>query len=334
VVWTAEGKNEQRAGLRFVTLRDLELVARGDSSTPNLRRAMVITTDSEVRLMVSRVLRAAQYQTTFLEDAAAWPADLSIEEFGLILCGDSALRGELGARLAQMAPKEANRLRIVVVNESGNKAQALGAMVSHQARHLVNADDSFDESLFATLNKLLLGEYFGIRKYLMWGARTRAWSIANTDEKNEVLTGVRTLAEEVKCHPRVADLFVTAVDEMIINALYRAPEGGAGPGKPVAVETGSDGRLLVCSVLDEHGRLKPQEIYAGLGKALQRERASISESATSAGVGFKIMVESLSQLAVNIDPGRATEIIGIVDLRKSLREYRSSSPSVNVFSKG
>lgn len=333
VVWTADGDGEQRAGLRFVTLRDLESVARGDPSQPNLRKAMVVTSDSEVRLMVSRVLRAAQYQTTFLDDAAAWPPELSLDQFGLIVCGDAALKGELGARLSQL-PAAGSRLRIVVVNESGNRAQGLGAMVSHQARHLVNADDAFDESLFATLNKLLLGEYFGIRKYLMWGARTRAWSIANSDEKNGVLDGVRALAEDVKCHPRIADLFVTAVDEMIINALYRAPDGGEAAGKPVAVEAGSDGRLLLVSVLDEHGRLKPEELYAGLGKALQAQRSAISESASSAGVGFKIMVESLSQLAVNIDPGRATEIIGIVDLRKSLREYRSSSPSVNVFSKG
>ncbi len=45
------------------------------------------------------------------------------------------------------------------------------------------------------------------------------------------------------------------------------------------------------------------------------------------------MLEALSQLAINVEPGRRTEIIGIVDLRKSLREYRSAAPAFNVFTR-
>ncbi len=87
------------------------------------------------------------------------------------------------------------------------------------------------------------------------------------------------------------------------------------------------------SVLDEYGRFRPEDLYAGLGRAREHEQRTIPSEARSANLGFRIMLEALSQLAINVEPGRRTEIIGIVDLRKSLREYRSTAPAFNVFTK-
>jgi hypothetical protein len=34
---------------------------------------------------------------------------------------------------------------------------------------------------------------------------------------------------------------------------------------------------------------------------------------------------------VNVDPGKRTEIIGIIDLRRSLREHRAAVPGLGLF---
>ena len=66
---------------------------------------------------------------------------------------------------------------------------------------------------------------------------------------------------------------------------------------------------------------------------MQREKEGLPDDAKSASIGFRIMLSCLSQLAINVEPGRRTEVIGIVDLRKSLREYRQAVPVLGVFSK-
>jgi hypothetical protein len=120
---------------------------------------------------------------------------------------------------------------------------------------------------------------------------------------------------------------------MLINAMYHAPTCRESTTPVITVECGTDGRLLAVSVLDEHGSFQTEDLYRGLGQALELELKGLPEGAKSAGLGFRVMLSCLSQLAINVDPGRYTEVIGIVDLRKSLREYRRSVPIVGVFSK-
>ena len=331
VVWiTEEPGIGQRAGLRFVETSELDLLAHGDRERKEVLKALVIAENVDIRNMVGRVLHAAQYEITFLDDSQAWPKERALSDFGVIVVGDSALRGHSGNRLLELQ-NVPEKVRIVVINESSDRRQALDTLLSHQVRHMVSAEEASDEALFATLNKLLLGEYFGIRKYLMWGVQSKSWSVSHGESKAAVLDGVRAIAAEVRCHPRVADLFLMAVDEMIINALYRAPPSEGALARPVSVECGSDGRLLVVSVLDEHGRFKPQDLYGGLGRSLEQQ--GIPGDAQHANMGFRIMLDALSQLAINVEPGKCTEIIGIVDLRKSLKQYRSSVPTFNMFSK-
>jgi anti-sigma regulatory factor (Ser/Thr protein kinase) len=145
-----------------------------------------------------------------------------------------------------------------------------------------------------------------------------------------VLAGVKAMASEVHCHPRIADLMVSAVDEMIINALYR-PKSDDTARKPVTVECGCDGRFLGVAVIDEHGLFAHEDLFHGIGKALEQEQEGLAEDANSAHLGFRIMLSTLSHLVINVDPGACTEIIGLVDLRKSLKEYRTTIPSLGMF---
>lgn len=333
VVWSINTPEGQRAGLRLVEAAELDRVAQGDREKKSDLQAFVVTSLGETRAMVSRVLRAAQYEVLLHDLSDAWPDPERLRNMDLVVVGDALLRDGSHAKLRElMASKDRAAVRLVVINESGDRRLALNTLMSHQVRHMVAADDASDEVLFATLNKLLLGEYFGVRKYLLWGAQSKSWTLAHGESKQQVLDGIRALAAEVRCHPRVLDLLVMAVDEMMINALYRAPPEGS-PGKPVTVQCGSDGRLLVVSVLDEYGRFAADDLYASLSRSRERESTALSPDAGHAQMGFRIMLDALTQLAINVDPGKVTEVVGIVDLRKSLKEFRSSVPTFNLFSK-
>lgn len=333
VMWTRDhdgGKRE--AGLRFVRSVDLISDQPITTSSTDVLRALVITNRPRTRSLVSRVLKAAQYEARYIENQEQL-AQAQLEQYGLVVIGEGSLRSVLGESLPILRKRMNPLVRVVVINETSDRRQAIDTIRAQHVQHLVDAENASEEILFATLNKLLLGQYFGIKKYLLWGADPKAWTLTTSREKRIVLDGIRQVALSVHCHPRIMDLLVAAVDEMIINALYRPVESGGKAGKPITVECGSDGRLLAVAVLDEYGLFREEDMFHGLGQALIHEKEGLGETATQANLGFRIMLTALSQLAVNVDPGRCTEIIGIVDLRKTLRDYRQAVPGIGLFTK-
>ena len=89
--------------------------------------------------------------------------------------------------------------------------------------------------------------------------------------------------------------------------------------------------FLAVAVIDNRGRLDIGHIHGGLDSARQRATIGLPEGLATAGLGFRIMLDSLSQMVVNIEPDKRTEIIGIVDLGKTLKEYRKTAPSLGMF---
>ncbi|MBU1364177.1 MAG: diguanylate cyclase, partial [Gammaproteobacteria bacterium] len=335
VVWTKDDESGKRsAGLQFLRAGDFDGQVRKTKRVKILPRALVVTDNPRTWNMVQRGLIAARYRMQVIKRAEDMPDSAELSKFELIVVGESSLRGWLGIRLQLSREGHSWPGRIVVINEVQDRKEALTTICDHEVEYFVSIDNSSDEALFATLNKLLLGEYFGMQKYLLWGVNPTSWTIRRSEDKEIVLDGIRQIAHEVYCHPRIADLLIAAVDEMLINAMrIKETREELLAKKSVTVECGTDGRLLAVAVLDEHGLFQKSSLYHGLGTALTRESQGIPKDADSASLGFRVMLNCLSQLAINVEPGRCTEIIGIVDLRKSVREYRCSVPSMGVFIK-
>lgn len=330
VVWTRDLDGGERvAGLSFVSGGELESVVTAGYSTPDQHRALIIADRPATRRMVDQVLHAAHY-TADLVESAEDISGVDLSRYRVIIVGETALRGGIGAELQRSRQQGQIAGRVVLINESDDRDHALRAIHSTRIEHLVGGSAAWD-ALFATLTKLVVGDFFGIKKYLLWGSDSRQWSLYDSDQKARVLDGVRRFAKDVGCHPRITDLLVTAVDEMVVNALFH-PENRAQKRRPVTVELGSDSRFLAVAVIDEHGLFEGPQLFRSVGRALEVESKGLQRSAVQASLGFRIMLTALTQLAVNVDPGRRTEIIGIVDLRKSVREYRRTAPSLGLFS--
>jgi diguanylate cyclase (GGDEF)-like protein len=329
VRWTRDAAGDTRAaGLAFVEPSKLP---RSEGADVQRLRAIVLAQDPQTNATIQRVMSAARYQVTMLHSADDVKRE-DLESCSLLVIGSSSLRGELGERIKHLRERdEGPRLRIALLNEAYDRRGALDTLRTQHVDHLLSGGPA-DDTLFATVSKLVLGEYFGLKKYLYWGAETRSWSITSSSEKGYVLDAVKAQALEVSCHPRITDLLVAAVDEMVINALYRPrPDADDSTRRPVTVECGSDGRFLGVAVIDEHGLFCHQDLFHGIGKALEREEKGLPETAPQAHLGFRIMLSTLSHLVINVDPGSCTEIIGLVDLRKSLKEHRRSVPSLGMF---
>jgi DNA-binding NarL/FixJ family response regulator len=328
VAWSRRVGMRALAGVEFV--RDTGALAAGGQA--DLDSVIVLTRRPETLTVARRVLLSYRHDLEILDGVREPPNEHQRAKASLVIIGESMLREEVTIQLIEENAKREKPVRVVVVHEDSTRQDVLQTIAEKQVRFFVPSDGNSEEGLFATLNKLLSGRIFGVSRYLLPAADVQRWIITNTEQKDAVLEGVKRFGVDIGSHPRIMDLLLAALDEMIINALYRT--GGPSEARPVGVECGADGRILAASVIDEHGLLDSRSVFDGLSTAMRHQRDGIPEDAPSAKLGFRIMLESLSNVVINVDPQHRTEIIGMIDLRKSLREHRSSPPGFGMFDAG
>lgn len=202
--------------------------------------------------------------------------------------------------------------------------------------------------LVVTLQKLLRPDIFGLDKYFpRWGIEPISMIVRNTADKSDVLARAHDYAADLGIHPRLVPQFLTVVDESISNALYNGPCDERGvpryahlprqtavslnDGEQITVTLRCDGARLGVSVSDPFGSLTRETIFEHLSKCFRRGRDQIDFDPGGAGIGLYVCFESLSHFVINIDAGKQTEVIGLIDVRGTYLDYVSEGKSFNVF---
>jgi hypothetical protein len=205
---------------------------------------------------------------------------------------------------------------------------------------LVHPSPILNEELAITAQKLIRGDLFGVEKYLLWGTTLETVTFTHSRQRGDF---VHQLAEQVRARnqtARVASTAMLVADELISNAVHNAPVDAAGvhfranlardsdfalDGRgSVRVRWGCDARYLAIEVTDQFGSLERDTILRALGKS------DVRESGEGAGLGIALAYRSCDHLVFNLAPGRATEIIALIDVRYPAAE-RMSASSYNVF---
>src|SRR5262249_2208896 len=136
---------------------------------------------------------------------------------------------------------------------------------------------------------------------------------------------------------RLVELFCVVAEELITNALYDAPVDAArrhrfahlprteavalGKDEGISVSLCCDGRRLGIAVADPFGSLTPSKVLEYLSKCFQRGERQVDRKEGGAGLGLYYTLESLSHFIINIQPGRRTETIGLLDIRVSYKDF-------------
>ncbi len=237
-----------------------------------------------------------------------------------------------------------------VLHISESVSSYVPLMISHPSiRHLIaKTDQPLDiEELMVTSEKLLRNDLFGMEKYLLWGCDPRVVEITDSRDKALYVREVSEFAVGLGLGDRIIEMLETVVDELVANAIFDAPLGS--DGKPryahldrresvvleeserATLRYASDGRYFAVSVSDPFGALTRDTVVGYLARCLKKGPEQILHESGGAGLGLFRVLNALSKFVVNIDPGRQTEAIGLVDLRVSMREMRSRPKSLHVF---
>ena len=140
------------------------------------------------------------------------------------------------------------------------------------------------------------------------------------------------------------------VDEFTSNALYNAPLDASGcrrfahlprtqevvldEDEAVEVSFVSDGSRIGISVADPFGSLQVETVQAYLSRCLRRGDDQINNKDGGAGLGLYCSLESLSHLIINIKKNYRTELIGLLDVSGTHRDFASRGKSFSIFMDG
>lgn len=308
--------------------------------TSHHRILLVSGADKEVR-RIAPILRAMGTQMearTSLREAG------DLGQFDLLMANYDALDAEDRAHLLGMTRGP----RMLMIS-GGTPQQDLSRLFDSQVlTNLVARNDEVDpDDLIVTVQKLLRGDIFGIEKYFIWGVEPRTMKLNSSSQKSEALRSAEAYATEIGVRTRLVTLLCSVADEFITNAIFNAAVDADGKSRyshlarnqevvlqdheAVELKLICDGRRLGISVADPFGSLTRERLLGYLAKCLRKGNDQIDNKPGGAGLGLYYVFESLSHFVVNISPGKRTEMIGLIDVRGSYKDFAMRHKSFNVF---
>jgi hypothetical protein len=312
-------------------------------------RVGLIGANSAQLKVLRRILRAVVAGTC---ESPTGITDITPDDYDLLVVSDydTLSLEERECILSKFGCAE-RRARLLVICGGGHKEDLANLFSRRALTNLLAKNSAINASeLIVTVQKILRRDVFGLEKYFSWGVDSVTTTIQSSEGKGPLLKEMERYAEALGVNSRLAGQFCTVADELITNALYNAPRDGNGQSRyahlsrsqPVRLEQTEqieiryccDGRLLGISASDPFGSLAEDRLLAYLGKCLRKGEDQVDDKPGGAGLGLYYIFEAVSHLVVNIAPGRRTEIIGLIDVQGTYRDFSGADKSFNIFLAG
>ncbi len=278
----------------------------------------------------------------------ATPDEVAADDADLVVVDYEAI--EEGARDAifERFARQQDAGRFVLFMGGAQRTELAGLFARHTLTHLLARSGDLDgDELLVTVQKILRDDIFGLEKYFPWGAEHERLTLSRASDRFAAIRAAAAFATRKGAQARFVELFQSAADELITNAIYNAPTNDAGErcfahlsrteevelaaGKSVEAVFCTDGRKLGISVRDPFGSLATETVVAYLGKCFRKGSDQVDDKEGGAGLGLYYLFETLSQFIINVHPGRRTELIGVIDIRGRYRDFSERPKSFNVF---
>ena len=307
-----------------------------------LGRVLLIDGDREQVRKISRVLRTAVQDLEIVSCPDEAP---SREEWSLLVANYDALDDRSKERLFGM---HGERGRLLLYSNQVDRSDLTVLFGSRGLTNLLAKNPEVDGAeLLVTIQKILKKDIFGLGKYFPWGTSGVRRTMSRSTEKEPLLEDVRAFASSVGIQPRMVEMFCTVADELLTNAIYNAPVDEQRTPRfahlprtqpieldtreSICLEMRSDGSRLGISVEDPFGSLSVEKVLEYLAKCFRRGEDQVDRKDGGAGLGLYYIFEALSNFVVNVAKGRRTEMIGLMDIRGSYRDFAARSKSFNIF---
>jgi hypothetical protein len=324
-----------------------------DGKGGGLTSILVVHPERKAQRAVHRILGATRLSVDAVDNVAQAAGRVEQVVPRLLIVDQSLLGSREGEQLVALAAERGTTACLVLMGEAGDGPDRVpGLFTSGSLTNLlVNPMPLLAEELSITALKLLRNDLFGLEKYMSWGIDPATTVLDDAQQRSELVDALGHDVRELGLGPRIATLACLVADELLSNALYNAPVDERGQrsrvteprhlARPlsgreqVKIQYACDGRYLAIAVTDQYGSIERSTVLGHLAKSARQGAPDKVEFARSgAGMGLGLVYSCCNHLVFNIDPGKRTEVIGLIDVRFQPRELHSQASSFNVFMHG
>jgi hypothetical protein len=180
---------------------------------------------------------------------------------------------------------------------------------------------------------------FGLTNLLKPGAKVQVVKLVLSSQKNEAVEAIKTLLVSAQFQNRMASAIASAVDELLMNAMFDAPVDPMGKQKyastprstvlplegPAAVEmhVGYDGEYVAISAIDNFGSLDKAKLLAHVAKMYIDSEYKVKTSVAGAGIGLGQVFRAGGSFFFVSESRVRTEVTVFFKKTESYREFRN-----------
>jgi hypothetical protein len=308
------------------------------------RRVVVVDADDEQQARVAQALRPLALEVVLHGALGDLPA---YDDYDLLIVNYDSVAGDRATLVHDLSALR-GRAPLLVLSAGRCREDFVELFGNHALTNLLARDAHTDErELIVTTEKILRREVFGIERYFVPGVEAVSTTAVGSADKGRILDEAEAYAKRLGIRPRFVELFCAVTDELVTNALFNAPVDADGRrryahlsraddvvlagGERVEVRLCCDGRRLGVAAIDPFGSITQERVLDYLAKCFRKGADQMDRKQGGAGLGLYYAFESLSHFVVNICPGRRTEMIGLIDIHGSYRDFVGKSKSFNMF---
>lgn len=312
--------------------------------SPPRRRVVVVDADVAQQARVAQALRPLALDVVLRSSLRDLPVD---DDYGLLIVNYDDVVGDRSTLVHDLSARR-GRAPLLLLSAGRCRGDFVELFGNHALTNLLARNEHIDESeLIVTTEKILRRDIFGIERYFAPGATPVSTTAIGSADKARILDEAEAYAKRLGIRPRFVELFCAVTDELVTNALFNAPVDADGrrryahlsraddvvlaAGERVEVKLCCDGRRLGVAAIDPFGSITQERVLDYLAKCFRKGADQMDRKQGGAGLGLYYAFESLSHFVVNIHPGRQTEMIGLIDIHGSYRDFVGKSKSFNMF---
>jgi hypothetical protein len=315
------------------------------------KRILFFDPDKKTCRSAARALSATGSEVAVASDRVTLREHMGMGRFDLVMaCYDEEVRSPPDLLEAFDIIRSESPETVFVLHATEPAEDYLPLLQSRPyLRNLIakNEDPLEPEELIVTAEKLLRKDIFGIHKYLRWGVEPLSLQVCESQRKQAYVGQVVDYATTLGCNSRTIELVSAIVDELVTNALFNAPTDGEGNSRyrdlkrsehvvlsdsdAATLQFACDGDFIAVSTRDPFGSLQHETVIEYLNRCLVKGPRQISDDSGGAGLGLYRVFKSVSKFVVNLDPGKQTEVICLIDLRLSMKQFRLATKSFHCF---
>jgi hypothetical protein len=227
---------------------------------------------------------------------------------------------------------------------------ALGSQDTNLLDHVIanlSAEWMIDQ-LRITLQKILRKDIFGVEKYLYLETPVQTRVVTSSSDRDQCNSDVQKWVESCGLSRNIGRLAFGITEELLMNAIYDAPVAGGRLHYETMERTqhrhlkddeysklrfGCDGRTLALSIQDPFGAFRQEKWNQYTRKILKRDDADglMDTKKGGAGLGIFKMLYSSHGIICNVDPGKITEVIVLIDVAHPVRDFGIMPRSIHYF---